>query len=58
MARIIKTTFGDATVAVEEEFVNEAAAQEGETPERTTAVVKDFKLHHVTYKLKDVIKND
>jgi len=58
MARIIKTTFGEATVAVEEEFVNEAAAQEGVTPEKTNAVVKDFKVQHVTYKLKELIKND
>jgi len=58
MARIIKTTFGEATVAVEQEFVNEAAAQEGETPETTNAVIKEFKVQHVTYKLKDLIKND
>lgn len=58
MARIIKTTFGEAVVEVAEEYVNEAAAQEGVTPEKTTATVKDFKVQHITYKLKDLIKND
>jgi|TARA_E500000318_G_scaffold27245_3_gene27278 hypothetical protein len=58
MARIIKTSFGEAVVKVEEEFINEEAAQEGETAEATTATVKDFRVHHVTYKLKDAIKND
>lgn len=58
MPRIIKTTFGEAVVEVAEEFVNEKAAEEGEAAEATTATVKDFRVQHVTYKLKDAIKND
>ncbi len=58
MARIIKTTFGEAVVEIEEEFINEAAAQEGVTPEKTTANVKDLRVQHITYKLKDLITHD
>lgn len=55
MPRIIKTTFGEALCKVEEEFINEDAAQAGLHPEKTTAHVQDFKVQHVTYKLKDLI---
>lgn len=58
MPRIIKTTFGDAQVAVEEEFINEEAAQEGLHPEATKAKVFAFKTERITFKLKDLMKND
>ena len=58
MARIVKKSVGEAAVVVTEEYINEEAAQEGLHPETTKADVTDFKVHSVTYKLKELIKND
>lgn len=56
MAEIIKTTNGEATVSIKEEFANEDDAKAGSNPNKTVCDVISFRLHSVTYKLKDLIK--
>lgn len=58
MPRIVKTINGEALVKIQQEFLNEEAAQEGLHPENQKSDLLEFKVHNVTYKLKDAIKND
>ena len=58
MAKIIKTTQGEAHFVVKEEYPDENAAIAGKDPTTQEADIQELKRENVKYKLKEVIKNE
>jgi hypothetical protein len=58
MSNIIKTTQGEASFRLKEEFLNEDKAIKGKEPINSEVVIDDLKIENIKYKLKEVLSND
>ena len=58
MSNIIKTTQGEASFRLKEDFENEDKAIKGEEPLESDVVIDELKIVNIKYKLKEVLKDD
>ena len=58
MSNIIKTTQGEASFRLKEEFLNEDKAIKGKEPINSEAFIDELKIENIKYKLKEVLSND
>ena len=58
MSKIQKTTEGEASFRLKEDFENEDKAIKGEEPLESDVVIDELKIVNIKYKLKEVLKND
>ena len=58
MSNIIKTTQGEASFRLREEFVNQDNAGEGKEPLDSEVIIDELKIENIKYKLKEVFKDD
>jgi len=58
MSSIIKTTEGEASFRMKEEFENEDKAIKGKEPIDTEVTIDELKIENIKYKLKEVLKDD
>jgi len=58
MSNIIKTTEGEASFRMKEEFENEDKAIKGKEPIDTEVTIDELKIENIKYKLKEVLKDD
>ena len=58
MSNIIKTTQGEASFRLREEFVNQDKAGEGKEPLDSEVIIDELKIENIKYKLKEVLKDD
>jgi hypothetical protein len=58
MSNIIKTTQGEASFRMKEEFENEDKANKGKEPIDTEVTIDELKIENIKYKLKEVLKDD
>ena len=58
MSNIIKTTQGEASFRLKEEFLNEDKAIKGKEPINSEVVIDELKIENIKYKLKEVLSND
>ena len=57
MSKIIKTTQGEASFRLKEEFENEDKAIQGKEPLDSEVLIDDLKIENIKYKLKEVLKD-
>ena len=58
MSNIIKTTEGEASFRLKEEFENEDKAIQGKKPLDSEVFIDELKIENIKYKLKEVLKDD
>ncbi len=58
MTNIIKTTQGEASFRLKEEFISEDQAIKGKEPLDSEVVIDELKIENIKYKLKEVLKDD
>ena len=58
MSNIIKTTQGEASFRLKEEFENEDKANIGKEPIDSEVTIDELKIENIKYKLKEVLKDD
>ena len=58
MSSIIKTTQGEASFRLKEEFENEDKAIKGKEPIDSEVIIDELKVENIKYKLKEVLKDD
>ena len=58
MSKIQKTTEGEASFRLKEDFENEDKAIKGEEPLESDVVIDELKIVNIKYKLKEVLKDD
>ena len=58
MSNITKTTEGEASFRLKEDFENEDKAIKGEEPLESDVVIDELKIVNIKYKLKEVLKDD
>ena len=58
MTNIIKTTQGEASFRLKEEFENEDKAIQGKEPLYSEVLIDEIKVENIKYKLKEVLKDD
>jgi len=58
MSNIIKTTEGEASFRMKEEFESEDKAIKGKEPIDTEVTIDELKIENIKYKLKEVLKDD
>ena len=58
MTNIIKTTQGEASFRLKEEFENEDKAIQGKEPLDSEVLIDELKVENIKYKLKEVLKDD
>ena len=58
MSKIQKTTEGEASFRLKEEFENEDKAVKGKEPLESDVVIDELKIVNIKYKLKEVLKDD
>ena len=58
MSNIIKTTEGEASFRMKEEFENEDKAIKGKEPIDTEVTIDELKIENIKYKLKEALKDD
>ena len=58
MNKIIKTTEGEASFRLKEEFENEDKANIGKEPIDSEVTIDELKIENIKYKLKEVLKDD
>ena len=57
MSKIIKTTQGEASFRLKEEFENEDKAIQGKEPLDSEVLIDDLKIENIKYKLKEELKD-
>ena len=57
MSNVIKTTQGEASFRLKEEYVNEDKAIKGKEPIDSEVQIDELKIENIKYKLKEVIRN-
>ena len=57
MSKIIKTTQGEASFRLKEEFENEDKAIQGKEPLDSEVIIDELKIENIKYKLKEVLKD-
>ena len=57
MTNIIKTTQGEASFRLKEEFENEDKAIQGKEPLDSEVLIDELKIENIKYKLKEVLKD-
>ena len=57
MSNITKTTEGEASFRLKEDFENEDKAIKGEEPLESDVVIDELKIINIKYKLKEVLKD-
>ena len=57
MSKIQKTTEGEASFRLKEDFENEDKAIKGEEPLESDVVIDELKIVNIKYKLKEVLKD-
>ena len=57
MSKIIKTTQGETSFRLKEEFENEDKAIQGKEPLDSEVLIDDLKIENIKYKLKEVLKD-
>ena len=58
MSNITKTTEGEASFRLKENFENEDKAIKGKEPIDSEVLIDELKIVNIKYKLKEVLKND
>lgn len=58
MSKIQKTTEGEASFRLKEDFENEDKAIKGKDPEDSEVLIDELKIVNIKYKLKEVLKDD
>jgi hypothetical protein len=58
MSKILKTTEGEASFRLKEEFENEDKAIQGKEPLDSEVFIDELKIENIKYKLKEVLKDD
>jgi len=58
MSNITKTTEGEASFRLKEEFITEDDAIKGKEPLESDVVIDELKIENIKYKLKEVLKDD
>ena len=58
MSKIQKTTEGEASFRLKEEFENEDKAVKGKEPLESDVVIDELKIVNIKYKLNEVLKDD
>jgi hypothetical protein len=58
MSKIQKTTEGEASFRLKEEFENEDKAIKGKEPIDSEVLIDELKIVNIKYKLKEVLKDD
>ena len=58
MSNITKTTEGEASFRLKENFENEDKAIKGKEPMDSEVLIDELKIVNIKYKLKEVLKND
>ena len=58
MSKIQKTTEGEASFRLKEDFENEDKAIKGKDPDDSEVLIDDLKILNIKYKLKEVLKDD
>jgi hypothetical protein len=58
MSKILKTTEGEASFRLKEEFENEDKAIKGKEPLDSEVFIDELKIENIKYKLKEVLKDD
>ena len=57
MSNVIKTTQGEASYRLKEEYVNEDKAIKGKEPIDSEVQIDELKIENIKYKLKEVLKD-
>ena len=57
MSKIIKTTQGEASFRLKEEFETEDKAIQGKEPLDSEVLIDELKIENIKYKLKEVLKD-
>jgi len=57
MSKIIKTTEGEASFRLKEEFETEDKAIQGKEPLDSEVLIDELKIENIKYKLKEVLKD-
>ena len=57
MSKIIKTTEGNASFRLKEEYLDEDKAIKGKEPTDSEILIDELKIENIKYKLKEVIKD-
>ena len=57
MSNVIKTTQGEASFRLKEEYINEDQAIKGKEPIDSEVQIDELKIENIKYKLKEVIRN-
>ena len=58
MSNITKTTEGEASFRLKDDFENEDKAIKGKEPIDSEVVIDELKIVNIKYKLKEVLKDD
>ena len=58
MSSIVKTTEGEASFRLKENFENEDKAIKGKEPIDSEVLIDELKIVNIKYKLKEVLKDD
>ena len=58
MSKIQKTTEGEASFRLKEDFENEDKAIKGKEPMDSEVFIDELKIINIKYKLKEVLKDD
>ena len=58
MSNVIKTTQGEASFRLKEEYVNEDKAIKGKEPIDSEVQIDELKIENIKYKLKEVLKDE
>ena len=58
MSKIEKTTEGEASFRLKEDFENEDKAIKGKEPTNSEVLIDELKIVNIKYKLKEVLKDD
>ena len=58
MSKIQKTTEGEASFRLKEDFENEDKAIKSEDPTDSEVLIDELKIVNIKYKLKEVLKDD
>ena len=57
MSKIIKTTQGETSFRLKEEFENEDKAIQGKEPLDSEVIIDELKIENIKYKLKEELKD-
>ena len=58
MSNIIKTTQGEASFRLREEFVDQDKAGKGKDPLDSEVIIDELKIENIKYKLKEVLTGE